>query len=144
LFNRILVAVDGSDPSIQALIHAAELSLKMGSELTVISVLNKLELPFSAEYGLWAQDSREELIRRVLEKLNLSITEIKESHPELKIEARIEEGKPAKKIVEIAEAENYDLIIVGRRGYGMVEGWVLGSVSNEVVNTSTKPVLVVK
>jgi nucleotide-binding universal stress UspA family protein len=138
------VAVDGSEPSIQALNLAADLSLKMGSELTVVSVLNKLELPFSAEYGLWAKESREGLTRMVLEKLNLSLTKIKESHPELKVEARIEEGKPAKKIVEIAEEDNYDLIIVGRRGYGMVEGWVLGSVSKEIVNTSKKPVLVVK
>ena len=46
--------------------------------------------------------------------------------------------------MEIADDEGFDLIVMGRHGYGMVSEWVLGSVSNEVVSNSTKPILVVK
>jgi len=138
------VAIDGSEPSINALNEAVKLSSELGSELTIFSVVEELRFPFSAHYGLWAKESHEELMRNVLENVNEELLKIKEKHPNLKIDTRIEEGRPAKKIVELADRENFDLIIIGRQGYGMIEGFILGSVSSEVVNTSTKPVLVIK
>jgi nucleotide-binding universal stress UspA family protein len=144
LFDRILVAVDGSEPSLRALEQAVDLSLQLGSEITVVSVVNEMKLPFSAEFGLWARKSHEELVRKVLEGLNSAILSIREDHPELKIEARIEEGRPAKKITELAEKERFDLIVVGRRGNGLVDHLIMGSVTNEVVRISNKPVLVVE
>ena len=138
------MAIDGSEPSINALNEAVELSLELGSELTILSVVEELRFPFSAHYGLWAKESHEALMRNVLENLNEELLKIKEKHPDLKIDTRIEEGRPAKKIVELADIEDLDLIIIGRQGYGMIEGFILGSVSSEVVNTSTKPVLVIK
>jgi nucleotide-binding universal stress UspA family protein len=144
LFDRILVAVDGSEPSLRALEQAVDLSLQLGSEITVVSVVNEMKLPFSAEFGLWARKSHEELVRKVLEGLNSAILSIREDHPELKIEARIEEGRPAKKITELAEKEGFDLIVVGRRGNGLMDHLIMGSVTNEVVRISNKPVLVVE
>jgi len=138
------VAIDGSEPSINALNDAVELSSELDSKLTIFSVVEELRFPFSAHYGLWAKESHEELMRNVLENLNEELLKIIENHPNLKVDTRIEEGRPAKKIVELAEKENFDLIIIGRQGYGMIEGFILGSVSREVVNTSTKPVLVIK
>lgn len=144
MYDRILVAVDGSEPSFKALDQAVELGLKLGSEIAVVSVVDKLNLPFAAEYGLWAQESHNNLVRKVLESLNSSILRLKENHPELKLEAIIENGRPAKKIVELAEDEGFDLIVIGRRGNGFAEHLIMGSVSNEVVRTSSKPVLVVE
>ena len=144
MYRKILVAIDGSDPSINALNEAVELSSELGSELTILSVVEELRFPFSAHYGLWAKESHEALMRNVLENLNEELLKIKEKIPNLKIDTRIEEGRPAKKIIELADKENFDLIIIGRQGYGMIEGFILGSVSSEVVNTSTKPVLVIK
>jgi len=139
LFDRILVAIDGSEPSLQALTKAVDLALQLGSEITVISVVNEMKFPFSAEFGLWARESHEELTRTVLESLNSTMIRISEDHPKLKIEARIEEGRPAKKITEIAQNEEFDLIIIGRRGNGLMDRMVMGSVSTEIVRTSTKP-----
>ncbi len=144
MYDRILVAVDGSEPSLQALAQAVDLALQLGSEITVVSVVSDMKLPFSAEFGLWARESHEGLMRKVLENLNSAILRIREDHPELKVEARIEEGRPAKKITELAENEGFDLIVIGRRGSGLVDRLIMGSVSNEVVRTSTKPVLVVE
>lgn len=144
MYEKILAGVDGSEFSIQALYHAVELSLIFDSELTVISVVDDMKLPFSAEYGLWARESHDELTRKVLESLNRVMLDIKAKHPELKIEARIEKGRPAKTIVDIAEKEDFNLIVVGKQGYGLVTGLILGSTSNEIVNISTKPVLIIK
>lgn len=138
------MAVDGSKPSLQALAQAVDLALQLGSEITVVSVVSDMKLPFSAEFGLWARESHEGLMRKVLESLNSAILRIREDHPELKVEARIEEGRPAKKITELAENEGFDLIVIGRRGSGLVDRLIMGSVSNEVVRTSTKPVLIVE
>jgi nucleotide-binding universal stress UspA family protein len=143
LYDRILVGIDGSEVSLQALKQAVDLAQLLGSEITVVSVINEMKMPFSAEYGLWAKESHENLIRKVLESLNSAIVKIEENHPNMKIEARIEEGRPAKMIIEIANTEGFDLIVIGRRGNGLVDQLVMGSVSSEVVRTSHTPVLIV-
>ena len=66
MYKRILVALDGSDTSLLALSQAVKLAMMFGSELTLLSVIDKLKLPFSAEYGLGAQESHERLVRGVL------------------------------------------------------------------------------
>jgi len=67
---------------------------------------------------------------------------LRETHPGLSLDARVEEGRPAKIIVDVAE--DFDLIVMGSHGFGLIAGWFLGSVSNEVVNSCTKPLLMVK
>jgi len=91
-----------NEPSLQALAQAVDLALQLGSEITIVSVVSEMKLPFSAEFGLWARESHEGLMRKVLESLNSAILRVREDHPELKIEARIEEGRPAKRITELA------------------------------------------
>ena len=143
MFDKILVGIDGSEVSLQALEQAVDLARQLGSEITVVSVINEMKMPFSAEFGLWARESHESLIRKVLESLNSAIFLIRENHPDMKVEARMEEGRPAKKITEIANTEGFDLIVIGRRDNGLVDHLVMGSVSSEVVRTSHTPVLIV-
>jgi nucleotide-binding universal stress UspA family protein len=144
MYDRILVAVDGSETSLLALSHAVELAKVFGSELTLLSVIDKFKLPFSAEYGDEAQESHEQLVQEVHENLDEVTGELGESHPDLRIVPRVEEGRPAKMIVDVAEAGDFDLIVMGSHGFGLIAGWFLGSVSNEVVNSCTKPLLIVK
>jgi nucleotide-binding universal stress UspA family protein len=144
LFSKILVAIDGSKASLKALSHAVYIGINFRSHIQAISVVDELKLPFSAQYSLWAKESHDQLFRKMLEQLNMEIKRILESHPDLKIDADVIEGNPAQKIVEFAELGDYDLIVIGAKGYGMIESLVIGSVSNAVVNTSTKPVLIVK
>ena len=144
MYSKILVAIDGSEPSIKALKHAIHLATILKSQIHIISVVDELKLPFAAQHGLWAKVSHEELFRTMLEKMNNEITRIMEDLPNLTIDADLIEGKPAKKIVEFAEKEKFDIIVIGAKGYGMIEGLVVGSVSNSVVNTATIPVLIVK
>jgi nucleotide-binding universal stress UspA family protein len=144
MYKRILVAIDGSELSLFALTHAIELANFFDSELTLLSVIDKLKLPFSAEYGLGAQESHEQLVRDVLENLNEITIKMGETYRDLKIDTRVEEGRPAKIIVQVAEEDGFDLIVMGSQGFGLITGWFLGSVSNEVVNSCTKPLLIVK
>ena len=57
---------------------------------------------------------------------------------------RVTYGDEGKKIVEVAETKNFDLIVIGSRGMGAAKEIFLGSTSNYVLHKSKKPVLVVK
>jgi nucleotide-binding universal stress UspA family protein len=70
--------------------------------------------------------------------------EIKQKYPNLKTVLIVMEGKPAKIIIDVAQARIVDLIVVGNRGSGGILSWMLGSVSQQVVNNCTVPVLVIK
>lgn len=143
MYDNILVPVDGSESSLKALTHAVKLAKIHGSQLNVISVIEELKLPFGAEYRLWANESHQELIRTSLEYLNKEIISIRDNEPDLKIDAEIVEGNPSKKIIQKSEEGNYDLIVLGKKGMGIVEELVMGSVTHKVVNQSKIPVIVV-
>jgi len=57
---------------------------------------------------------------------------------------RVSYGDDGKRIVEVAEKQNFDLIVIGSRGMGAAKEIFLGSTSNYVLHKSNKPVLVVK
>ena len=141
MYDKILVPVDGSAPSIRALDHAVELAKIHGSTLQLISVIDELKLPFGAEYSLWAQDSHQELVRSSLESLNKEMIRIKEAYPEIKIDASTHEGDPASTIVKLSK--DYALIVMGKKGLNLIEDLVMGSVTRKVVKQSKVTVTVV-
>ena len=53
-------------------------------------------------------------------------------------------GDPAAEIIEIAEKEMADLIVIGSRGLGTIKGVFMGSVSQKVAHHSSCPVMIVK
>jgi len=69
---------------------------------------------------------------------------VEETHPDLKVETLLKEGKPSTIIVETAESNNVDLIVIGSRGLGGISGLILGSTSRRVVDSCTKPILIIK
>ena len=61
----------------------------------------------------------------------------------VKISSVIREGSPAKVILDVAAEEDIDLIVIGSSGKSGFDRFILGSVSDKVVNTAKCPVLVV-
>ena len=57
---------------------------------------------------------------------------------------RVSYGDEEKRIVDVAEKKNFDLIVIGSRGMGAAKEIFLGSTSNYVLHKSKKPVLIVK
>ena len=94
MYKKILAGVDGSDTSMKALKHAIELAEIHDSKLHIISVLGEFKLPFASQYELWASESRDEQVSKVLEEMNSAIMSIKKEDVEIEVETRIEEGKP--------------------------------------------------
>jgi len=153
MFKRILVAIDGSEPSKRALGYAVELAEKWDAELLMLTVVPRVMLPLFSDEGFGATpltstagfgDYQERLRRLYEEVLRGAEEEVRAGHPRLRLRTRLEEGRPSTTIVKVAEEEDVDLIVIGSRGIGGITGWILGSTSRKVVDLCRKPVLVVK
>ena len=92
---------------------------------------------------LWANESHNELIRNTLESLNRETKKIMEQESKLDVDAEIREGVPANVIVQMALDEDYDLIVIGKRGMGVLEELVMGNVARKVVDLSKVPVTII-
>ena len=146
LYKKILVAVDGSDHAKHALNYALDSADKWGAELVILTVVPPIS-PFiySSEFDSTYIPELEDNIRKSHQKiLRESAEQVNNKHLEIKVETRLEEGRPSDVIVETAREEDVDLIVMGSRGLGGITGWVLGSTSRHVVEVCTKPILIVK
>ena len=153
MYKKILVALDGSEPSSHALKHAASLANRYDAELTLLAVVHRVMIPIFPDEGYGAaplsaakdmaqyQDKMRELYQNVLSKAE---EKIREEYPGVKFESILKEGRPSATIVEQAENTDVDIIVIGSRGIGGITGWILGSTSRRVVDSCTKPILVVK
>ena len=152
MYKKILVAFDGSEPSRNALDHAVSIAVMWKAELTILSVVPQVMMPVFPDGGLGAapiaathmtdyQDRMREIYAKSLREVE---DDVKEAFPDLKVSSRLLEGRPSSTIVDEAEKDGADLIVIGSRGLGGITGWILGSTSRRVVESCTKPVLVVK
>jgi len=87
------------------------------------------------------QEKMREIYQSVLDD---AMIQIKNEHPVLMVEAVLKEGRPSMTITDFAESEGVDLIVMGGRGIGGYAGWILGSTSHRVVDSCSKPVIIVK
>lgn len=152
MIKRILVSVDGSEPSKKALDYALDLAEELGAEVLILSVVPPVVLPiFSEEPGvtpiITARDiDRYNLkLRATFENvLSEALKRARSRKPDLKVSSKLVDGRPADKIVEVAEDEGFDLIIMGSRGLGGLREFFLGSTTKRVADHCTCPVLIIK
>ena len=138
--KRILVAIDGSDPSLKAARMAADIALRFGAQLTLVHVVPKLLLPPDV-YGLTlavVEKEHRAYAEKLLQKALSFLAE-----PGVDTTSTILYGSPAESIAEEAAAPDVGMVVVGSRGHGSVARMFLGSVSDRIVHISPKPVLVV-
>ncbi|PHR24220.1 MAG: universal stress protein UspA [Hoeflea sp.] len=145
MFERILVAVDGSEGSKKALRLASNLQQTCGSELLILTVFRHHSL-LEASMSMVRPDDPESLddsmrgyAKEVAEEAKAIAAEVGAS----KVRAFVKAGQPARTIVKFGEEHKADLIIVGSRGQGDVQGFLLGSVSHKVTSLASIPVMVV-
>lgn len=141
MFNRILVAVDGSKMSEKALRTAIQFAKERYSIIGVIHVEKNLHIPDTA-----SNESIDQLYKQLREEgseiLDHAVSLAAEEGVE--IEPLFVMGDPAVQIVKKAEEGHYQLIIMGSRGLGSIRGIMLGSVSQRVSQMSHCPVLIIK
>lgn len=138
MFDRILVAVDGSQFSDAALAAAAGLAAKTGAEVDVVHV-HEHDLPHSKAVHLAELETSTEA-SGVVEAATAKLTA-----QGVKAQGQVLEADThdvARRIIEFADENRADVIIVGRRGLSTLTGMLVGSVSNKLVHVAKVPVLV--
>ena len=128
--SKILVAVDGSEIAEKALEYAVQLAKKHKAKVTLLNVGE------SKIFGL-----KPEVARKIGESV---LSDAAAKAKGLKLNTRLEFGNAAETIIEIAEKENYDLIVVGSRGLSSVKRFFLGSVSDDVSHHAKCSVLIAR
>lgn len=137
-YRKILVAYDGSLSAQNALSLASQLAREDKSWIKVLAVvppyLGDLEL-------IGVSDIKEAIIGPGQELLTQAkgIADREGVH----ILTNLEQGEPYEQIVHVAEEENCDLIIMGRRGKAKMERELMGSVTARVIGHTSKDVLVI-
>ena len=145
MFERILVPVDGSDAALAALEHAVKLQSRFDSELLLLCVYRHYSL-LEASISMVRPEAPENLDDAMREYATKVVENAKKRAMELgskQVRAFVKSGQPARTIVNFAKDRNVNLIVLGSRGLGDVEGYLLGSVSHKVTSLSHCPTLVV-
>jgi nucleotide-binding universal stress UspA family protein len=137
-YRKILVAVDGSEPSLHALREACRLSSFEKCWITVISVVP----PYEGDLALVGVENVMAAMRQPFEKALSAAKELAQQEGAL-IKPVLEEGEPERTVTDLADAENFDLIVMGRKGTHGIEKALVGSVTARVIGYSQKDVLVV-
>lgn len=136
MYKRILVPTDGSKQAGRALEHAIALA-KDGARLSVLHVD-----PSVALNEVSMIDVSRVLEAETHEIMDAAIAKLKEA--DVDFEALIGSGYPATVISKIANEREFDLIVMGSRGVGLMSEILLGSVSHSVAQHARCPVLIVK
>lgn len=144
MLERILVAVDGSDHAREAVKLAVTMADKFKSELLVLCVYrhhSQLEASMSMvrpEEPERLEDSLRDFASSVVEDAKKLATDLGVR----KVRGFIKSGPPARTIVGFAKEKDAGLIVLGSRGLGDIERFLLGSVSHKVTSLAECPVLV--
>jgi nucleotide-binding universal stress UspA family protein len=137
MFKHILVAIDGSSYSQEAMPAAVELATKFDSEILVLHV-SEHDRGRAVAYSLETPAGATVMVADAVKQLRaLGCT--------AKGQVRdVAAGHVGKAIVETAEANGIDLIVMGSRGLSNIQGLMLGSVTHDVMHAAAIPTLVVR
>ena len=137
-FKKILVPLDGSKYSEKALERACEFVKSFDSKLVLIYVVEK-SIPFNFLDRKEYLKILQKFGNKILDKANSSLLK-----KEISAKIILKEGNIVNEIEKTAKKEKCDLIIVGNKGLGSVTRFLLGSVSNNLAQSSSCSIMIVK
>ena len=147
MYNKILVAIDKSEHSTKAIAHAKSIADKFSAE---VILYHSYQVPadFTDQQIMYNLSSDyivklEVNLKQHYQKL-LDTTKEEFASAGIKTSTLLESGKVGANIVNAAEKENVDLVIIGSRGLGTMGRMVMGSVSSYVLHHTKKPLLVIE
>jgi nucleotide-binding universal stress UspA family protein len=142
IFNHILVPYDGSHPSARALEKAIQfVKADPAIRLTVTHVINLqpvvvADMTFAQPEGYLEEVNEQG--KALLDQIKHKLEDLPHSN------VIVLAGSPAEAIVDYSDNGDYDLIIMGSRGLGAIREFMVGSVSHNVLQHASIPVLIMK
>jgi nucleotide-binding universal stress UspA family protein len=138
-FEKILVAIDGSECSGRALGTALELAALMHAKLTALAIEGPLPA-YAATVGEVDEVKRE---KDAFFRTLAAAARAEGERAGVDVEVDVRPGHPAELISRVAEEGAYDLIVLGRRGH-FVRDRLLGSTADRVAEHAHCPVMIVR
>ncbi len=138
MFEKIVVAIDGSPFSDAAIAAAGGLAAKLGAVVEVLHVHEHDLIPSKAGMSPDLETPEEANVVVAVAVERLKTNGVSANGHVLQSSTR----DVPRKIIEFTNETGADLIIVGRRGLSSLTGMLLGSVSNKLIHAATVPVLV--
>ncbi len=147
MIKKILIAVDGSKHAMNSVAVGAEIANAMGAKVLLFHVVRPYRLPdslmrFAKAEHLAVFDP--ELLRKGAQYLLSGALDAARRAGLKDVEIETEEGPISRTIVERAKSYKADMIVIGSRGMGDLEGMLRGGVSHRVETLAKCPVLVIK
>lgn len=144
MFEKILVPLDGSEHSINALEKAIQIAKKFDGRITLIHAYSTDLVSLPKEYALTETTPELVEVSRYKGANILADAQIKAKDQGIQIETLLKAGQAVETIIETSRNGNFDLIVMGARGLSPIKEILLGSVSHGVTTHAPCPILVVK
>ena len=141
LYKKILIATDGSEPNKNAISYAIELAKISGAKLYALYVVD------TAAFASIPMDAGWEMMYGLLQEEGKSATTAVEDLAKdagIEVVEEVLEGHPSHEIIEFAEQNEIDVIVMGTLGKSGLDRFLLGSVAEKITRNSNVPVLVVR
>lgn len=148
MFQNILVGVDGSESALQAVGVAASLAKTFDGRLVLVHVVQVSAIAEQA-LKISATAHLSESPKGIMERLSQEVLDGARERArgagltDQQISTVTVDGDQARELIRAAKREKVDLIVVGSRGRGRLEGLLLGSVSQKVSALSPCPCMIV-
>jgi nucleotide-binding universal stress UspA family protein len=138
MHDRILLPTDGSRGNSRAVEQAIGLAAQSDARLHVLFVVE--DIPYAPEMMDGQVEAR---LREIGEE---AISDIRQRADDagVSVETALEDGTPHQSILEYADEEGMDLIVMGTHGRSGLDRYLLGSVTERVVRGADTPVLTVR
>ena len=142
LYRNILIATDGSESSRFAADSGIKLARLSGAKIQAVYVINIYAYSSIPRDPVWSESMYTQF--KELGRDAVSYIENMAKDEGVNVETRILEGYPAEEILNFAEEQDSDLIVLGSLGKTAIERFLIGSVSEKVVKNAKVSVLIVR
>lgn len=150
--SRIFTAIDGSHSSMEAARYALAMAKKYDAELFALTIINTQPWFYSSTlYGWASSETMEKVHESDIHRAQTWLDQLKENanNNKVRLQTKISlvpytETSTAGAIINYAEQNHIDLIVIGTRGHSGLKKMLLGSVALAVLTYSHCPVLVIK
>jgi len=138
MYKKMLVPLDGSELAEAALPYAKELAERLNLDLTLLNICE----PHKSESRVMCQAYIEHAVLKI--RGQSKGTPIKTGVKPINVEGQVISGNPAEEIINYANKNNIDLILIAAHDRSEFKRWIMGSVADKVLRTSRVPIWLVR
>jgi len=142
MISSLVVGTDGSETAREAVRQAGELAEKLGSSVHLVSAFEPVPEGRLRDEARDVPPDMQWMVNQK-EDVNATLEEAAEKLP-VAAQTHAREGDPADAILDVAEEQNADLIVVGNKGMSGAKRFLLGSVPNKVSHHAHCSVMIIR